>query len=357
MKTHSLIRLLGLVLVVATSACTTVPPTPSNPESYRQTKVDGPGVKSYLVHGKAEKPRNLPKSRIGNPDSYKVFGKRYQVMDTASGFREQGIASWYGSKFHGRKTSSGETYNMYNMTAAHKHLPLPTFVRVTNLNNGKRLVVKVTDRGPFVDDRIIDLSYGAAARLGVLATGTAPVEIVAISTHRETPLIATTQESRTNPETEVINAAKPTQSVTPAEADVIVLASGRTTAKGTPSAGVPVGYRKVDTLDDPIYGVQGQVIAAPATTTAAATSIVTYESVAASGTVIQLGAFSDRRNAEAMQRKVNQAISDEAAIISVDQQRQLHKVQIGPLPAQVPIDDILQRLRLAGIDRYSLFEL
>ena len=155
----------------------------------------------------------------------------------------------------------------------------------------------------------------------------------------------------------MINAAKPTQSVTPAEADVIVLASGRTTAKGTPSAGVPVGYRKVDTLDDPIYGVQGQVIAAPATTTAAATSIVTYESVAASGTVIQLGAFSDRRNAEAMQRKVNQAISDEAAIISVDQQRQLHKVQIGPLPAQVPIDDILQRLRLAGIDRYSLFEL
>ncbi len=348
MKNLRFVRFFGFMLVVATSACTTLPPTPDNPENYRQTKVDGPGVQSYLVHGKAEKPRDLPKSRIGNPDSYKVFGKRYHVMDSSRGFIEQGIASWYGSKFHGRKTSSGETYNMYNMTAAHKHLPLPTFVRVTNLNNGKRLVVKVTDRGPFVDGRIIDLSYGAAARLGVLATGTAPVEIVAISTHETTPLIATTQDSRSKPEAETIN-AEPVQSVTPPQADVIVLASGKTTAKGSPSAGVPVNYRNTSTAVDSVVGVSS-----PVKTT---TSMASYKSLAASGTVIQLGAFSERRNAQALQRKANQAVSDDAAIIALDQQRQLHKVQIGPLPDQAPLETILQRLRSAGIDSYSLFEL
>jgi len=238
---------------------------------------------------------------------------------------------------------------MYNMTAAHKHLPLPTFVQVTNLDNGKRLVVKVTDRGPFVDDRIIDLSYGAAARLGVLATGTAPVEIVAISSHEEKPLVATTQQSRSNPEAETLSAAKPTQSVKPSQANVIVLASGKTTAKGTPSAGVPVNYRNTSTAVDPVADVTRPV--------QAATSIVTYESLAASGTVIQLGAFSERSNAQALQRKANQAVRDDAAIIALDQQRKLHKVQIGPLPAEAPIETILRRLRSAGIDSYSLFEL
>ena len=242
---------------------------------------------------------------------------------------------------------------MYNMTAAHKHLPLPTFVQVTNLNNGKRLVVKVTDRGPFVDDRIIDLSYGAAARLGVLATGTAPVEIVAISSHEEKPLIASTQESRSNPQTVTTNAAtntvKPSQSVTTSQADVIVLASGKSTAKGTPSAGVPVTYRNSSAAVDPVADV-ARPVQAP-------TSIVIYESLAASGTVIQLGAFSDRSNAQALQRKANQAVHDDAAIIALDQQRNLHKVQIGPLSAEAPIETILQRLRSAGINSYSLFEL
>jgi rare lipoprotein A len=132
-------------------------------------------------------PRNEPASRYGNPSSYTVLGKTYYVLRNARGFRQRGIASWYGMKFHGRRTSSGERYDMYAMTAAHKTLPLPTWVRVTNLENGRSVVVKVNDRGPFHEGRIIDLSYAAAAKLGVLAKGTAPVEIVALTPGEETP--------------------------------------------------------------------------------------------------------------------------------------------------------------------------
>lgn len=127
-------------------------------------------------------PVNEPLSRYGNPSTYKVMGKTYGVMKSASGFTEEGIASWYGTKFHGRKTSSGEPYNMYAMTAAHKSLPLPTYVEVTHKGNGRKIIVKVNDRGPFHEGRIIDLSYAAARKLGVSGTGTGPVSIRVINT-------------------------------------------------------------------------------------------------------------------------------------------------------------------------------
>lgn len=126
-------------------------------------------------------PRAEPRSRYGNPASYVVRGKRYQVMDSSSDYAEKGIASWYGTKFHGRRTSSGEPYDMYAMTAAHKSLPLPTYVEVTNLKNNRRVIVKVNDRGPFHENRIIDLSYAAAYRLGILGKGTGFVEVRAIN--------------------------------------------------------------------------------------------------------------------------------------------------------------------------------
>ena len=125
-------------------------------------------------------PRIEPKSKYGNPPSYVVNGKRYYVMDSVKDYVENGIASWYGQKFHGRRTSSGETYDMYAMTAAHKSLPLPTYVEVRNLNNDKRVIVKVNDRGPFHDNRIIDLSYTAAAKLDIISKGTGLVEVRAI---------------------------------------------------------------------------------------------------------------------------------------------------------------------------------
>jgi len=127
-------------------------------------------------------PANEPLSRYGNPSTYTVMGKTYSVMKSANGFTEEGIASWYGTKFHGRKTSSGEPYNMYAMTAAHKSLPLPTYVEVTHKGNGRKIIVKVNDRGPFHTGRIIDLSYAAARKLGVSGTGTGPVSIRVINT-------------------------------------------------------------------------------------------------------------------------------------------------------------------------------
>jgi len=121
-----------------------------------------------------------PQKKPGYPKPYKVLGKWYQPLPDAVGFRQRGLASWYGRKFHGRKTSNGETYNMYAISAAHKTLPLGTYVRVKNLNNQRRLDVRINDRGPFVRGRIIDLSYKAAKVLGVAGPGTAPVEIVAL---------------------------------------------------------------------------------------------------------------------------------------------------------------------------------
>lgn len=123
--------------------------------------------------------RDEPRSAIGNRD-YAVLGKRYQVRDRPDGYVEQGLASFYGNKFHGRKTSNHEIYDMYAFSAAHRTLPLPCFVRVTNLDNGKSVVVRVNDRGPFHSARIIDLSYAAAAKLGFVRQGTARVEVRAL---------------------------------------------------------------------------------------------------------------------------------------------------------------------------------
>jgi rare lipoprotein A len=122
-------------------------------------------------------PRPEPRGTRGNPPFYEVFGKRYYVMASSQGWVERGTASWYGPGFHAASTSLGEPYDMYAMTAAHKTLPLPAYAEVTNLRNGKKVVVRINDRGPFVGERIIDLSYTAAAKLDMLTQGTAPVEV------------------------------------------------------------------------------------------------------------------------------------------------------------------------------------
>lgn len=125
-------------------------------------------------------PRQEYKSRLGNPAFYDEFGIRYRVLQTSKDFVQRGVASWYGHPFHGRATSTGETYDMYAMTAAHKTLPLPTYVRVTDLDTGNRVVVRVNDRGPFVEGRVIDLSYVAAVKLGIADRGIARVEVRAL---------------------------------------------------------------------------------------------------------------------------------------------------------------------------------
>ena len=126
-------------------------------------------------------PRAEPRSAHGNPPFYDVLGRRYYVLANADGYLERGVASWYGPAFHGGNTSSGEPYDMYAMTAAHKTLPLPCYARVTNLRNGRSVVVRINDRGPFVANRLIDLSYSAAARLDMLREGTTLVEVRVLS--------------------------------------------------------------------------------------------------------------------------------------------------------------------------------
>jgi rare lipoprotein A len=141
---------------------------------------DGAGVPVDISLIADAKPIEEPITRAGNTNPYQQFNKTYHLLTSSKNYREVGIASWYGSKFHGRKTANGDIYDMYAMTAAHKTLPIPTYVRVTNLENQHSIIVRVNDRGPFHDERIIDLSYVAALKLGFAKQGTANVSIEAI---------------------------------------------------------------------------------------------------------------------------------------------------------------------------------
>jgi len=125
-------------------------------------------------------PRAEPRAAYGNMEEYEVFGRTYRVMESSTGYEAEGMASWYGMEFQGRSTSSGEPFDVYAMTAAHRTLPLPTYLEVTNLENGRTVVVRVNDRGPFHDDRLVDLSYVAAWKLGIVQSGTARVRIRAL---------------------------------------------------------------------------------------------------------------------------------------------------------------------------------
>ena len=181
----SFMRIVFIFLFLLLSACVTErvknQSAPTQPASryaiLHDSAPSGPHPAAFKsIHPKAE-----PLSHYGNPARYQVDGKEYRVMATAKGYKSRGLASWYGVKFHKQRTSSGDAYDMYAMTAAHKTLPLPTYVKVKNLSNGRTATVKVNDRGPFHSDRLIDLSYAAATQLGILPQGTALVEIEAIS--------------------------------------------------------------------------------------------------------------------------------------------------------------------------------
>ncbi|MHB1950001.1 MAG: septal ring lytic transglycosylase RlpA family protein [Acidiferrobacteraceae bacterium] len=165
-----LIRLLAPAALVVLGACSTVP-------SHGYYKNDGPLSGRGNVARHSAVPRPVKPSPFGN-SPYTVFGTRYYPLASACGYRARGIASWYGRRFYRGRTSDGERYNMFAMTAASTVLPLPSYVRVTDLNNGRSVVVRVNDRGPFLDHRLIDLSYAAAAKLDMLGSGTAPVEVV-----------------------------------------------------------------------------------------------------------------------------------------------------------------------------------
>lgn len=164
--------------IVCVAACQTTPRHPELPPAQPPAPGRSPAAPPRAPDAVPDAvPRVEPRSQFGNPPFYDVFGKRYFVLASAAGYVERGVASWYGPGFHEVHTSTHEPYDMYGMTAAHKTLPLPCYARVTNLQNGRSVVVRVNDRGPFVANRIIDLSYTAAAKLDMLRNGTAIVEV------------------------------------------------------------------------------------------------------------------------------------------------------------------------------------
>ena len=185
-----------LLLPLALTACGTVSgprggATDTTRDGAPSQKVDVDSIPDAV-------PRAERRSKYGNPSTYAIAGKTYRIMSDNAGYQESGIASWYGTKFHGRRTSSGEPYDMHGMTAAHKTLPLPTYAEVTNLQNGRKVIVKINDRGPFHANRLIDLSHAAASKLGILTTGTGLVEVRAITPGR-TPRCAECKDAQESP--------------------------------------------------------------------------------------------------------------------------------------------------------------
>ncbi len=259
------------------------------------TERDGPGRHRDMSRVPDAVPRVEARSRGGNPSSYVVFGKRYHTLKASQGFSQRGIASWYGRKFHGRKTSNGEKYDMYSMSAAHKRLPIPTYVEVTNLENGRRVVVRVNDRGPFHDNRIIDLSYAAASRIGMLGKGTALVEVRAID---------------------------PRAPRTPA---------GRVARAPTPTAPAPRPAARPATTPAPHPGRQ------PA-------SPVTPQ------IFLQAGAFSNSGNAERLKQRLETGLAQPVRIIPVSAANgAVHRVQVGPLASVEVADQVSARLLNYGV--------
>lgn len=267
-------------------------------EDYTAGGLYAPGVPDSAptdpldISGLAEpEPRHEPLARYGNRSPYTVLGKSYRVLDRAEGYRERGIASWYGQKFHGRHTSSREIYDMCSFSAAHKTLPLPSFARVTRLDTGDSVVVRVNDRGPFHEGRIIDLSYAAAVKLGLDRSGTAKVEVEALVPAGDAPRLAVTDPAALLPAVPPVS--------------------------GPASVPVPVddGRRRI----------------------------------------LQVGAYRERDNARRIARQVEDAgFRDvDVAPVKVNGDK-LWRVRIGPLPADAAASAV-ERLRALGLPSPRVF--
>jgi rare lipoprotein A len=281
----------GAALAVGLTACVSAPPQPGTAGSAPQTApIIAPPPADSVPDAV---PRTEPRSRNGNPPFYDVFGVRYFVLSSSVGYRERGVASWYGPGFHKVRTSTGEAYDMYGMTAAHKTLPLPAYVQVTNLQNGRSVVVRVNDRGPFVGNRIIDLSYTAAAKLDMLRNGTAMVEV-------------RTVDAPTVPPAAVA-----------ANAPASALVTGPVTAPQTAApSSVP-----------------------PAPVTAATPALF-----------VQAGAFSDPANADRLVAKLRGG--GYGKVFVRDDQiagRRMYRVRIGPIPDVADFDRVVAALERAGV--------
>jgi rare lipoprotein A len=258
-------------------------------------------------------PRAEPRSASGNPPFYQVAGHRYIVLASAAGYRERGVASWYGPDFHGLKTATGERYDMFAMTAAHKTLPIPCYARVTNLSNGRNVVVRINDRGPFVSNRIIDLSYTAAAKLDMIRNGTAFVDVEVLSPASPSP-----------------GTALPVTTQAASAASVGVSSVPAVTTPAEPAADTP----------STVPGIATPATALPAMPPPAP--------VAAGHFYIQVGAYSQADNAQRVAKKLRDAGLEHVFTLAPAADQPLQRVRIGPIASVQQYDASIARLAALG---------
>lgn len=278
--------------------------------------------------------KHEPLSRYGNRD-YAVLGKRYSVRDSVHGYVEEGRASYYGTKFHGRRTSNQEVYDMYAFTAAHKTLPLPSFVRVTNLDNGKSVVVRVNDRGPFHAGRVIDLSYAAAAKLGFVQQGTARVEVRALTPDDDGRELAARGDGAAKPASAAV---APDKAVRADEFERWMQEKGIRFASGTPASGTPASETsgaadtRIAAASRPVGG--GPLAASEPAIVASAAAVTTAPAaIAADAVLLQLASFSARDNAERAQGRLRDAGVESSRIDEgLANGQPVWRLRVGPVP-------------------------
>ncbi|WP_036997974.1 septal ring lytic transglycosylase RlpA family protein [Metapseudomonas resinovorans] len=273
-------------------------------------------------------PDAVPMPHYGSfkANPYTVLGKTYYPMSDARRYQAVGTASWYGTKFHGQATANGEAYDLYGMTAAHKTLPLPSYVRVTNLDNGRTVILRVNDRGPFYSDRIIDLSFAAAKKLGYAESGTARVKVEGIDPHewwaaqgRPVPMVLAQPKMVAQPQPQ----AKPQSAVQVASAPI---------EQYTP----PPQQHAAAVLPVQIDAKKN-------------------DSLAASGLYLQVGAFANPDAAELLKAKLSGTVSAPVFISSVVRNQQiLHRVRLGPIGTQGEAQQLQDSLRLANLGQPTL---
>lgn len=279
----------GVLLLL--TACAGAPRRPAVPTVRSPTVV--PARPSDLESIPDAVPRYEPRSPFGNPPFYQVDGRRYTVLASAAGYVERGVASWYGTQFHGLRTATGEPYDMFAMTAAHKTLPLPCYARVTNLSNGRSVVVRINDRGPFVANRIIDLSYTAAIKLDMIRTGTAFVQV------------------------QTLTADSPFPVSIPASVPAILPDATAVTVPAQVPVPVP-------------------------------TALPPMAPPSSSNFYIQVGAFAQPDNARRIAQRLRQAGFAQIVTLPAGPHQPLQRVRIGPVASVQQFDVLIARLQMLG---------
>lgn len=274
-------------------------------------------------------PRAEPLSLYGNKSPYTVLGRTYKVLPSAHGYVARGTASYYGSKFHRYKTSTLEDYDMYAYSAAHKTLPLPSYVRVTNLANGKSVVVRVNDRGPFKDDRLIDLSYIAAVKIGIWPSGTGQVEVRALDPGSVSP-----------PRPLPPPAVKPPDSVRAWQAIAPAPAPAAAVARNATEAMAPVSRAELPAAT-----------ALPTKPAAAPPAPMATAAVGAGGLYLQAGAFGDRANAERVATRIRATGVAVQVVSGLSAGKVVQRVRVGPLPDAAAAGQAARRIELLGLPR------